>query len=331
MSPAELVSMFGKDGLSGRHSIQILNNIFKRSITGITGIKGVPVILLRIISARCKSGLFPPLSEEVSADGSVKYLFLNNEGKKFEAVYLPEEKRKTICVSSQSGCRMGCRFCLTGRFGFHGNLSAGDIVNQVLSIPYSHEITHVVFMGMGEPLDNPDNVLKASEILTAEWGRALSPRNITISTVGLTPVVKRFLNESNCNLTVSLFSPFTEERRKAVPAENKYPVSEIIDILRNATLRKKRRLTMSYLMIRDFNDTEAHLAELRKLLSGTGIRVNLLPYHEGADDDYKSSTAERMQYFRHNLVISGISASVRKSRGQDISAACGLLASGLQK
>lgn len=323
--------MFGKDGLSGRHSIQILNNIYKRSITGITGIKGVPVILLRIISARCKSGLFPPLSEEVSADGSVKYLFLNNEGKKFEAVYLPEEKRKTICVSSQSGCRMGCRFCLTGRFGFHGNLSAGDIVNQVLSIPYSHEITHVVFMGMGEPLDNPDNVLKASEILTAEWGRALSPRNITISTVGLTPVVKRFLNESNCNLTVSLFSPFTEERRKAVPAENKYPVSEIIDILRNATLRKKRRLTMSYLMIRDFNDTEAHLAELRKLLSGTGIRVNLLPYHEGADDDYKSSTAERMQYFRHNLVISGISASVRKSRGQDISAACGLLASGLQK
>ena len=224
---------------------------------------------------------------------------------------------------------MGCPFCATGKYGFHGNLSAGEIVNQVIGIPEAEKITHVVFMGMGEPMDNFDNVLKAAAILTAEWGRALSVRNITVSTVGITPAIKRFLNESECNLTVSLFSPFFAERKKFLPVENKYPVEEIINAMRNARLRKKRRLTLSYVMIKDLNDSDEHLSELCKLLSGSDIRINLIPYHQLAGDEYFSSPGERMQLFKHNLVTSGISASIRKSRGSDISAACGLLAASM--
>jgi 23S rRNA (adenine2503-C2)-methyltransferase len=208
---------------------------------------------------------------------------------------------------------MGCPFCATGRYGFHGNLSTGEIVNQVLSIADSIKITHVVFMGMGEPLDNLENVLKACEILTSEWGMALSPRNITISTVGITPGILKFLECSDCNLTVSLYSPFTEERKLVVPVENKYPVNEIIGIMKNYPIKKKRRLSLAYVMLRGLNDTDFHLEGLKTLLKNSSIRVNLLPYHKLTDD---SNT-------------SGVSASIRKSRGTDISAACGLLASAL--
>jgi 23S rRNA (adenine2503-C2)-methyltransferase len=224
---------------------------------------------------------------------------------------------------------MGCPFCMTAKYGFHGNLSTGDILTQVLGITPGGSVTHVVFMGMGEPLDNLDSVLKACKILTSEAGMALSPHNITVSTVGITPGVKRFLEESDCNLTLSLFSPFADERKSVVPAEKKYPASEIIEFMKTYPLKKKRRLSIAYVMIKSINDTERHLNGLKDMLKGTGIRVNLLPYHHAANDQVTSSDNGRMIYFKHNLVISGISASVRRSRGADISAACGLLASGL--
>ena len=242
---------------------------------------------------------------------------------------MPDKKRNTVCVSTQSGCRMGCPFCVTGRYGFHGNLSAGEIVNQVISIPEASKITHVVFMGMGEPMDNLENVLKACRILTAEWGLAISQRNITVSTVGITPGIKIFLESSECNLTLSLYSPFPDERKLVVPAETRYPVSEIINIMKNYPVKKKRRLSVAYVMIKELNDTDHHLEGLKALLKGSDIRVNLLPYHLVPGDNNTSSSAERIQFFKHNLVISGISASIRKSRGIDISAACGLLATGL--
>lgn len=275
------------------------------------------------------SGISDPLSSEVSQDKTIKYLFRTSSGKQYEAVYIPDNNRHTVCVSTQSGCRMGCPFCVSGRYGFHGNLTAGEIVSQILGIPYSEKITHVVFMGMGEPMDNLDNVLRACDIITAQWGLALSPRNVTVSTVGIRPGIERFLKQSVCNLTLSLHSPFPEERHKVVPAEKKFPAHDIIQQMKDAKLKKGRRLSVAYVMISGLNDSDAHLKELISLLEGSVIRVNLLPYHSVGNDSMSSSSPEKMQYFRHNLVISGISASVRKSRGSDISAACGLLAAGM--
>ncbi|HEX2976458.1 MAG TPA: 23S rRNA (adenine(2503)-C(2))-methyltransferase RlmN [Bacteroidales bacterium] len=316
-------------GFSVNHALKVTNSLYKKGIESFDLIPGIPSKIKKELGNIAVTGTFAPAKTEVSADGTMKFLF-GSEGKKYETVYMPDEKRHTVCVSSQSGCRMGCPVCVTGKYGFHGNLSAGEIVNQVLSIPDSQRLTHVVFMGMGEPMDNIDNVLKACEILTAEWGRAIGKKNITVSSVGITDGIRRFLNESDCNLAVSLFSPFPEERSGIVPVERKYPVAEIARIMNEFSAAGKRRLTFTYVMIRGLNDTGRHLEGLKELVRGTGIRINLLPYHRVPHDAYSPSSAERMSYFRHELMMSGISASVRRSRGDDISAACGLLASGLK-
>jgi 23S rRNA (adenine2503-C2)-methyltransferase len=325
----EIYSEIRNDGYTMDHALKITNHIYKRKGSSISTITGIPKKLKDKLSSDWETGTFGPVASEISKDKTVKYLFIAGDGRKFETVFMPDLKRNTVCVSSQSGCRMGCPFCATGKYGFHGDLTAGEIVNQVLSISGSTSINHVVFMGMGEPMDNLGNVLKACNILTAEWGLAISPGNITVSSVGITPGIIKFLSESNCNLSVSLFSPFHEERKRIVPVEKKYPVMEILEVMKNFPVTGKRRLTFSYMMIKDVNDTDAHLKELIKLLKGSGIRINLLPFHHVPGNADISSSTERMQYFKHNLVVSGISASIRKSRGADISAACGLLASSL--
>lgn len=316
-------------GFTISHAVLISNGIYKKKISAISLIPKIPKKLKIFLESSVITGMFAPVASEVSVDKTVKYLFRTETGKEFETVYMPDSKRTTVCVSTQSGCRMGCPFCATGRYGFHGNLTAGEIVNQILSIPGSEKITHVVFMGMGEPMDNLRNVLKACEILTASWGLVISRRNITVSTVGITPGIKKFLGSSDCNLTISLYSPFREERKLVIPAENKYPVHEIIGIMKNYPITKKRTLSLAYVMIKDLNDTDLHLEGIKSLLMGSKIRVNILAYHNIPDDSNVSSSAERMQYFKHNLIVSGVSASIRKSRGTDISAACGLLASDL--
>lgn len=324
----ELCGNIQVPGFSMHHALKITNSIYKKGIASFDLIPDIPLKIKKELENCAVSGIFAPVKSEVSADGTMKFLF-ESGGKKYETVYMPEDKRHTVCVSSQSGCRMGCPVCVTGKYGFHGNLTAGEIVNQVISIPDASKITHVVFMGMGEPMDNLENVLKACEILTAGWGMAIGRKNITVSSVGLTDGIRRFLRESDCNLAVSLFSPFPEERREIVPAERKYPLSEIARLMKEFPSDKKRRLTFSYVMISGLNDTDRHLEGLKGLVCGTGIRINLLPYHKLPDDSCNPSPAERMNHFRHELMMSGISASVRRSRGNDISAACGLLASGL--
>ena len=293
-------------------------------------IPDIPVRVKKDLNGKSFPGIYPPVASRESTDGTIKFLFRNEGGQEFETVLLKNKKRTTVCVSSQSGCRMGCLFCVTGKYGFRGDLSVRDILTQVLGLPYSGILTHVVFMGMGEPMDNFDNVLKACKILSAEWGPAISTRNITVSTVGITPGVRSFLEKSVCNITLSLYSPFPDERYMAIPVEKKYPASEIIDMMKDHKPGKRRRLSVAYMMIRNTNDSERHLEGLKALLRGTAIRINLLPYHEIPGDDKVSSSPERMQYFKHELVLSGISASVRKSAGLDVSAACGLLASDLK-
>ena len=327
----DIYQLISKYGFSLSHATSLANNLYRKRITDISQFHGIPRKLKKILSSGISVGTFLPVHSEVSDDDTIKYLFRNAEGKQFETVYIPDKKRSTVCVSTQSGCRMGCPFCVTGKYGFYGSLSAGEIVNQIISIPDAGKITHVVFMGMGEPMDNLENVLKACRIITAEWGMAISSGNITVSTVGITHNIKSFLEQSECNLAVSLFSPFSDERIRVIPVEKKYPVHEIIDLLKNYPVRKKRRFSIAYVMIENVNDSDMHLKELKVMLGGSKIRVNLLPYHPGKDDPNASSSNERMLYFKHNLVISGISASVRRSRGADISAACGLLATGLKK
>jgi 23S rRNA (adenine2503-C2)-methyltransferase len=326
----EIFDLIRSSGFNLNHAVIISNSIYKKRTIEISQIKKIPNALKDELASGYNSGIFQPVASEVSEDKTVKYLFKTEKGKEYETVYIPDNKRNTVCVSTQSGCRMGCPFCATARYGFHGNLSAGEIVNQIISIPDADKVTHVVFMGMGEPMDNLENVLKACKIITAGWGLSISHRNVTVSTVGITPGIEKFLKSSDCNLTLSLHSPFFDERKMVVPAESKYPVKKIIEIMKNYPVKRKRRLSLAYVMIKDLNDSDYHLEGIKILLQGSKIRVNLLPYHQVIDDPNTSSSVERMQYFKHNLVISGISASVRKSRGVDISAACGLLATGLK-
>jgi 23S rRNA (adenine2503-C2)-methyltransferase len=326
----EIFELIKPVGFTLSHAVTIANNVYKKQRSDILLFEKIPKALKELLSKNAESGIFFPKNSIVSEDKSVKYLFSSESGNMFETVYIPEGRRHTVCVSTQSGCRMGCTFCATAKYGFKGNLTASEIVNQIIAIPQADKVTHIVFMGMGEPMDNLENVLKACNIITAEWGIALSPRNITVSTVGILPGIEEFLKTSDCNLTFSLYSPFTDERIKNVPIEKLYPFQKTLDLMKQFNVRKGRRLSLAYIMINNVNDTDSHLNELISILRGSSIRVNLIPYHSHFTHLYFSSSEERMQYFKHNLVVSGISASIRKSRGSDIAAACGLLAGGVR-
>ena len=295
---------------------------------------------------RYEVGAVPYSSVMESSDGTKKYLFpvacsksaeLNassspdcdpstlEEGA-IESVMIPDGDRATLCVSAQSGCRMGCHFCMTGRQGFHGNLSAADIISQFLCVDESDSLTNAVFMGMGEPMDNYDNVLRAIEILTADWGFAWSPKRITVSTVGVLPTLRRFLDESKCHLAVSLHDPFAQERLSIMPVQKAYPLDKVIDLIKEYDFTGQRRVSFEYTMFAGFNDTKAHADALARLLKGLECRVNLIRFHKIPDFPYGTSADVVIENFRQRLLSSGIVATLRASRGEDIFAACGMLA-----
>lgn len=270
-------------------------------------------------------GLVAHSKVQTSADGTKKYLFPTAGNKFIEAAYIPDDDRATLCVSSQVGCKMGCLFCMTGKQGFQSQLSAGEIVNQVRSLPEREQLTNVVYMGMGEPFDNLDAVMKSCEIFTADWGYAWSPKRITVSTIGMIPAMQHFLDHSNCHLAVSMHSPFHEERKKLMPIESVYPIVAVIELLRNYDLGKQRRISFEYIMFKGINDSPAHVKEIAKLLNGLRCRMNLIRFHPIPDTPLESSSEDTIQQFREALVKKGIRTTVRASRGQDIFAACGLL------
>lgn len=324
LDPGTLESLLSASGIDRKYAVRILYWVYRRHIKSFTEMDDIPADVRRVLDNRFTPGIAEPVASSASGDGSVKYLFRNSGGLTYEAVWLPDGKRRTICLSVQSGCRMHCSFCATGRMGWLGDLTAGEIVGQMLSLP---EVpTHVVMMGMGEPGDNIDEVIRACNILTAEWGLAAGRNRITISTVGVTPSLKRLLEETRCNITLSLHSPFAGERATVIAAEKRWPFREALEMMRSADTSGKRRFSVAYVMIEGINDTSRHLEGLISLLQGTGIRVNLLPYHPVDGNSWKSSSRETMMAFKHSLVTSGIMASVRLSRGADIDAACGMLA-----
>ena len=270
-------------------------------------------------------GVSAPVSVAESTDGTKKYLFSVGDFA-VEAVMIPDEDRKTLCVSSQAGCKMGCKFCMTGRQGFHGNLEPADILNQFISIDESPELTNAVFMGMGEPLDNTDNVLKAIEVLTAPWGFAWSPKRVTLSTIGVLPSLRRFLDESRCHLAISIHNPFPDERLELMPVQKAWPVAEVIRMLKDYDWTAQRRVSFEYTMFSGWNDSKRHADALIRLLRDIECRVNLIRFHQIPDFPYQCASRQAMEAFRDRLNAGGITCTIRASRGEDILAACGMLA-----
>lgn len=305
---------------------QLCDWLYKKRVDSIDAMTNLSLTQRARLNEIAFIGREHPVRCQVSKDGTKKYLFPVLDGHFIEAVFIPEEDRATLCVSCQVGCKMGCRFCVTGQQGFHGNLSAGDILNQLFSIPEFEQLTNVVFMGMGEPMDNLDAVLAATQVLTADWGLGWSPKRITVSTVGIIPGLKRFLDESQCHLAVSLHNPVPQERLAMMPVQKAFPLNQVLALLREYDWSGQRRLSFEYTMFRGENDDPVHAQKLVELLKGLDCRVNLIRFHESPEAPFKTSMPTTIKTFQDYLNRHGIICTLRASRGQDIDAACGLLA-----
>jgi 23S rRNA (adenine2503-C2)-methyltransferase len=270
-------------------------------------------------------GVTASVKVQESADGTKKYLYPVSTNKFIETAFIPEEKRNTLCISSQVGCKMGCLFCATGRQGFQAQLTAGQILNQLRSLPEKQLITNIVFMGMGEPFDNAVEVMKAQEILTSDYGFELSVRKVTVSTIGIVPAMEIFLRESKCNLAVSLHSPFDDERRRLMPIQHVYPIKDVIEAINKADPGKYRRISIEYIVFGELNDTQRHVKELARLLNKTRCRINLIRFHPVPNVPLPPTNEDRLLEFQRALTAKGIVTTIRASRGLDIDAACGLL------
>lgn len=281
-------------------------------------------------------GCSSPVETTRSKDGTIKFLFATSDGKYVETVYIPEADRATLCVSCQVGCKMNCLFCQTGKQGWNGNLSVTDILNQVYSVDQMIEeegltpLSNIVYMGQGEPLDNWGNVLKSTQLLTADYGWTWSPRRITISTVGLKKNMRRLLEECECHIAVSLHTPIHEQRLSMMPAEKQFAIADIVEMLKKYDWSHQRRLTFEYTMFGGTNDTPLHARELTRLLNGLFCRVNLIRWHRVPDVPLSEVEMSSMEHFRDYMNSHGITTTIRASRGQDIWAACGLLSTNKQ-
>ncbi|HRY32605.1 MAG TPA: 23S rRNA (adenine(2503)-C(2))-methyltransferase RlmN [Bacteroidales bacterium] len=278
-----------------------------------------------VLENKYQTGFSEHVKVSVSADGTRKYLFPTGGGRFIETAFMPEARRNTLCLSTQVGCKMGCLFCMTARQGFQANLSAGEIVNQLRSLPERNRVTNIVYMGMGEPFDNTEEVLKSLEILTAPWGFAISPKKITVSTIGLIPGMIQFLEKTRCNLAISLHSPFDEERRKLMPVQHVYPIRDVIRELIRTDAGRQRKISFEYILFRGINDSDGHIREMARLLNKLPCRVNLMRFHPVPNAPLEGADEASLVRFRDALNAKGIIATIRQSRGIDIEAACGLL------
>ena len=283
------------------------------------------------LAERFRPAFTPPARITESADGTKKYLYRTQQGAWIESAYIPDGERATLCVSSQAGCRMGCKFCATGRQGLQHSLTTAEILNQIVSLPERDSLTNVVFMGMGEPLDNLDEVLQALEIMTADYGYAWSPKRITLSTVGLGKGLKRFIEESDCHLAISLHSPLAVQRSELMPAEKGYSITEMVELLKNYDFSKQRRLSFEYIVFKGLNDSQVYAKELLKLLRGLDCRINLIRFHAIPGVDLEGADMDTMTRFRDYLTTHGLFTTIRSSRGEDIFAACGMLSTAKQE
>ena len=366
MSLAELQQLCAVEGMPRFAAQQMCDWLYAKQVDSIDAMTNISLRSRARLKEIAFIGRHEPVNCQVSKDGTKKYLFRIENGemrmendpdaetnsqfsipnsqlknaeansqfsipnsqlnKYVEAVFIPDGDRGTLCVSCQMGCKMGCRFCVTGQQGFHGNLSAAEILNQIFSIPEFYRLTNIVYMGMGEPMDNLDNVLRSTEVLTASWGLGWSPHRITVSSVGIVPGLRRFLDVSQCHVAVSLHNPFAAERLDIMPMQRVYPIADVVALLRQYDWSGQRRISFEYTMFSGLNDDLRHAAELVRLLKGLYCRVNLIRFHASPDTPFKTSSAQAMERFKEYLNSHGITCTIRASRGEDIMAACGLLA-----
>lgn len=328
---AELQSVVSRLGMPSFSAKQIASWLYDKKVLSIDEMTNLSLKHRELLKELYEVGAYAPVEAMRSVDGTVKYLYQVGEGHFVEAVYIPDSDRATLCVSSQVGCKMNCKFCMTGKQGFSANLTANQILNQIHSLPERDKLTNVVMMGMGEPLDNLDEVLQALDILTSSYGYAWSPKRITLSTVGLRKGLKRFIEECDCHLAVSLHSPLPVQRRELMPAEKAFSITEIVELLHNYDFSKQRRLSFEYIVFKGLNDTLPYAKELLKLLRGLDCRVNLIRFHAIPHVDLEGSDMETMVRFRDYLTAHGVFTTIRASRGEDIFAACGMLSTAKQE
>ncbi len=330
MSADELKAVAVEAGLKPFHGRQMARWLYTARVCDIDAMTDLSKVARERLKKRYIIGHEAPKMAAHSVDGTVKYLFEGCGGRDVEAVYIPDRERATLCVSSQAGCRMGCQFCMTGRQGFHGNLTTAQIINQVLSIENSESLTNLVFMGMGEPTDNLDAVLRAIDVLTAPWGLAWSPKRITVSTIGNIPALSRLMNETRVHLALSLHSPFSAERNDIMPVERAWAAKDVLDTLAKGDFAHQRRLSLEYIVFRGLNDDTRHADALVRLLDNAGlrrdVRVNLIRFHAIPDAPFRTAETKTLETFRDRLNDAGVTATIRASRGEDIMAACGQLA-----
>ncbi len=322
---AELQVLVLELGLPKFTAKQIADWLYKKQISSIDEMSNLSKKARELISEKFEFGLTAHTKVQSSIDGTKKYLFPTGQNKFIETAMIPERERKTVCVSSQVGCKMGCLFCFTAKQGFQGQLTAGEIVNQIKSIDEVDEVSNIVYMGMGEPFDNLEEVLKSLEIITSEWGFAMSPRRITVSTIGIIPGMLTFLEKSEAHLAVSLHTPFQEERQKLMPVQMAYPIQDVVDEIKSWDFGRQRRISFEYILFEGLNDTPQHVNELVRLLSGLKCRINLIRFHPVPGTPLKSPDENTIQRFKEKLNNKGITTTIRASRGEDIYAACGLL------
>ena len=385
---AELQQIAIEAGLPRFVGKQLCEWLYRKRVSSFDEMSNISLKARQALQERYTIGRIAPTAEAVSKDGTRKYLFpaSNAAGlpSAVECVYLPEDDRVTLCVSTQAGCKMGCKFCMTGTLGFHGNLTADAILAQILHFP---DLTNLVLMGEGEPMDNIDNVLRALSVLTSDWGLGWSPKRITVSTVGIlkappqpspngegATALERYLKETDCHLAISLHNPNPEERAAIMPAERLTPISHVLDIVRQYDWSKQRRLSFEYICWAGMNDDTAHAKQLLRLVQGLPCRVNLIRYHQstgsgqqsavsnpGSPTDanvsasggekrrhtspicriaasdatvlpnatFPASDEQRMIALRDYLSAHGVTCTIRRSRGEDILAACGMLVNAL--
>lgn len=331
MTLTELQSVTKDLGMPAFAAKQIASWLYDKKVTSIDEMTNLSLKHRELLKGEYDLGISAPVDEMRSVDGTVKYLYQVSDNHFVEAVYIPDEDRATLCVSSQVGCKMNCKFCMTGKQGFTASLTANQILNQIAALPERDKLTNVVMMGMGEPLDNLDEVLKALHILTASYGYGWSPKRITLSSVGLRKGLQRFIEESECHLAISLHSPFPSQRSELMPAERAFSIKEMVDLLKNYDFSKQRRLSFEYIVFKGLNDSQIYARELLKLLRGLDCRINLIRFHAIPGVNLEGADMDTMTRFRDYLTTHGLFTTIRASRGEDIFAACGMLSTAKQE
>jgi len=342
LTTAELKQVAQELGMPAFTGGQIAKWLYEKNVRSIDEMTNLSKQNRERLAEKYCVGAMEPIDCQRSVDGTIKYLFPvrcssvcccdteTNETKFVETVFIPDDDRATLCVSSQVGCKMNCLFCQTGKQGFEGNLSAADILNQIYALPERERLTNVVFMGQGEPMDNLDNVLRATDILTANDGYAWSPKRITVSSVGVKNKLKRFLDESQCHVAISMHSPQPDQRLSLMPAEKAMPIADTVALLKQYDFTHQRRCSFEYICFSGLNDSLEHGRAIVNLLQGLECRVNLIRFHQIPDVDLPGADERRMEQLRDYLTQHGVFTTIRASRGQDIFAACGLLSTAVK-